>query len=134
MNSCMIKILIFIFLFQGCVPEFKPTLKDRLFLKEIEKPPVKLEWYFYSTVSSETPDYITIEKGGVIDTICLSNNIADLKFENNQITIGFYGVPQRYTEPIEIPDSVMGYEILIDTTYTTHSLTAPRKFYKREGK
>lgn len=68
-------------LLQSCVPDFKSTLKDRLFLKEIETPPVKLEWYFYSTVSFETPDYITIEKEGVKDTICLSNNVADLKLE-----------------------------------------------------
>ena len=132
-NKIIIKALFVAVLFQSCVPDFNSTtIKDRLFLKEIDKPPIKLEWFYYSAVSFTTPDYVTLEKDKIIDTICIASNVADLKFHNNKIIIGYYGSPQRYRNEIKIPATVAGYEILIDTTYTTESLTAPRKFYKKE--
>lgn len=126
-----IKILSIVLALQGCVPSFKSEENDRLFLKEIDIKPVKLEWFFYSTVSSETPDYITIQKGKKIDTICISSNVADLKLEGNKIIIGFYGKPQKYTEPINVPKSIMDYEVLVDTSYLLEA-PASRKFYKKD--
>ncbi|RFM36443.1 hypothetical protein [Chitinophaga silvisoli] len=125
-----VKMLLLAMILYGCVPSFKSEEKDRLYLKEISSNSIKLKWFFYSTVSSETPDYITIQKGSQIDTICIANNVADLKFQNDIITIGFYGNPQKYTVPIEISQQVMSYEVIIDTTFTIKS-PIPRKFYKK---
>jgi hypothetical protein len=126
-----IKILPLIMLLQSCFPVFKSTPKDRLFLKEINVSPIKLEWFFYSAVSFETPDYITIEKEGEIDTICIANNVADLKLKGNKIVIGFYGNPKKYTEAIKMPTTAMGYEIVTDTSYILKNTTS-RKYYKRD--
>lgn len=126
----VVKIIPLIMILQSCFPSFTPKMEIK---KEIQQENILLKWVdVVGILDQDFPDYITIQKGKQEDTLCESHNVADLKFENNQITIGFYGSPQRYTKPIEIPDSIMGYEILIDTTYTTNSLTAPRKFYKKE--
>ena len=102
-------------------------------MKEIKDSSIKLEWFYYSLITSTTPDYIEITKGSEVDTICVCNNIADVKVENNQIIIGFYGRPYCYNELIEIPNSIMGYEILVDTTYVPDKLlTSPRESYKKD--
>jgi hypothetical protein len=111
------------------VPDF--TL-DRLYLKELEDSNIRLKWFFYSAAYTETPDYITMELNNTIDTICVASNVADLRFENNRIVIGFYGMPQRYGDPLTIPCKVKGYKIIVDTAYTTNSLTAPREYYKKD--
>jgi hypothetical protein len=126
-----IKILPLIMMLQSCFPSFKSTPRDRLFLKEINVTPIKLEWFFYSTVSSEMPDHITIEKESKTDTICIANNVADLKLNGNKIVIGFYGNPQKYMEAIEIPTTIMGYEIVTDTSYIFKNPTS-RKYYKKD--
>ncbi len=125
------KIISLIILLNGCFPSFESTSKDKLFLKEINVESVKLEWFFYSTVSFETPDYITIEKERKLDTICVSNNIADLKLEDNKIKIAFYGSPEKNMKSISIPSNKMGYIILIDTSYILKT-PKPRKFYKKD--
>jgi len=126
-----VNLIFIIILLQGCFPNIPPP--ERLYLKEIKDTSIKLEWFYYSLITSTTPDYIEITKGNVIDTICLCNNVADLKFENNQIIIGFYGNPRCYCEPIEIPDSVMGYKIVVDTTHVLKGLLGdPRDIYKKD--
>lgn len=103
---------------QSCFPSFAPKKEIK---KEIQQEDVLLKWIgVIGILDQDFPDYITIQKGRQKDTLCESHNVADLKFENNQIMIGFYGSPQRYMKPIEIPNNVMGYEILIDTTYTEY--------------
>lgn len=123
-------ILSLIMMLQSCFPGFESMPKDRLFLKEINVAPIKLKWFFYSTVSSETPDYITIEKESKTDTICIANNVADLKLDGSKIVIGFYGSPQKYMEAIQLPTAVMGYKIVTDTSYILKNPT-PRKYYKK---
>ncbi|GCD80923.1 hypothetical protein JCM30197_21700 [Schleiferia thermophila] len=102
-----------------------------MYLKEIQEDNMTIAWFFYSAAYSESPDYIVATKGSAIDTICRANNIADINLEGDSIMIGFYGSPQLYGDPIEIPIRVMGYSVLIDTGYTRDSETAPRKFYQK---
>ena len=115
---------------QSCVPGFESSSKDRLYLKELNNSTVKLEWFYYSTVSSPTPDYVTIAKGNQVDTICIASNIADVKLKGNQVLIGFYGRPERYKSPINLPGEVMGYKMVTDTSYVLAHPTV-RKFYKK---
>ncbi|RFS13582.1 hypothetical protein [Emticicia sp. C21] len=130
----IISILLLIIAFQSCVPSFDSTEKDRLYLKEINDSKIKLEWFFYSTISTTTPDYILLTKKNSdninIDTICVANNVADLSLNGNEILIGFSGTPQRYTETIKLPETVLGYKVVIDTTQFFDRMK-PRKTYQK---
>lgn len=123
-------ILIVAILLQGCFPSFKPKDEDRLYLKEIDSSPVKLEWFFYSSAYTDSPDLITISIGEKVDTICKATNISDLKLINNKIKIGFYGQPILFEKKINLSSYIMNYEILVDTSYVLNDLK-PRKFYKK---
>lgn len=117
-------------LLQGCFPSFKSTPEQRLYIKEVDSGVVHFAWFFYSTVSSTTPDYITIQKQDKTDTLCIAHNVADLKFDGDKIMIGFYGKPKRYTQEIQLPQTVMNYPVVIDTTYVFKE-NNQRKFYKK---
>jgi hypothetical protein len=112
------------------IPSFE---LERLYLKEIKDSNLTIGWFFYSSAFAESPDYITLEVGNNIDTICIANNIADLKYENDTIIICFYGYPQRYSKHIEVPDRLMGYEIIVDSTYITDAATDVRYRYTKDN-
>lgn len=38
------------------------------------------------------------------------------------MVIGFYGMLEKYTEPIKVPSGIMSYEIVVDTNFV---LTSP---------
>lgn len=124
----LISFFIVYFYFFLPVPSFEIG-NERLYIKEVQNNDVKLDWFFYSAAYSESPDYITVNQGGTIDTICTASNIAGLRLDADKIMLGFYGSPQLYGEPIEVPTKVMGYKVLIDTNYVRDSHTNPRKFY-----
>jgi hypothetical protein len=93
-------------------------------IKKIENAKTFVEWKSVTGILDQNfPDFITIRKENIVDTICRSHNIADLNFINNQIIIAFYGKPQQYENAFLIPDQVMGYKIITDTTYIRDNLT-----------
>lgn len=118
---------------QSCIPSFEATPEDRLYIKEINQRKIHLSWFFYSTVSTVTPDYITIQKEGRTDTICIASNVADLKFDGHKIVIEFYGAPNRYAKTIKLPETTIGYPVIVDTTEVFSDLTAKRFTYRRMG-
>ena len=108
-------VLLFIFL-SGCVPNMTP---DKTVLSSFKIGNATVEHFNHSSAYAETPDYITITKGKVVDTICIATNIAVVAKnpESAVITIGFYGVPKFYTKTIQLPKTVFECKIAIDTTY-----------------
>lgn len=113
-NSYLILLLIMV----SCklpVPSFEPEKK---IIKEIKGKSIILEWYTYSgNLSQSFPSYITVLSKSKSDTICISDNISDLKIKEDKIVIGFYGIPKLYTEEVNVPSSVIDYKIIVDTTY-----------------
>jgi hypothetical protein len=88
--------------------------------KEIKQNTTVIKWIGVTGIlDQDFPDYITIRKGNLTDTICEAHNIADLIIDTNQIIIGFYGSPRRYSRIIQIPEYILGYTIEVDTLYTT---------------
>jgi hypothetical protein len=93
-------------------------------LKFFDTGDVQVEWFTYSSSYANTPDYVTFTKGKVIDTLCISTNIADIqKGDDSVITISFYGVPKKYSEVTQWPERVFGYTIVIDTTYNVRKVS-----------
>jgi hypothetical protein len=64
------------------------------------------------------PDCVTISDGQIVDTICMSTNIANLtSVGDSAIVIGFVDKPARYNELIKIPQKVAVVRIAIDTRF-----------------
>lgn len=118
-----------IFAFKGCVPNIEKA--EKLYLKEVTTPELKLEWYYHSTLTTTTPDYVVAESNGVLDTICISDNIASLVLTNSSVEIGFYGTPKRYGKPISINRKTFLYDVMVDTLFINEDKPFVRKFYKK---
>lgn len=90
---------------------------DKLYLKYIRTPDIEIEWYFHSTITTITPDVITVKKGSELDTVCISRNIADVYLISDVIYIDFYGYPigKSGSDSISIPDTILGYHIRYKT-------------------
>ncbi len=99
----------------SCTPKFDINgKKDRQYFKEVQKGDIKMEWFYYSSATSDSPEYIVINKGRKEDTIVVSTNIADIGLEKDNIKISFYGKPKKYDEPTKV--NIYKYPIKIDTT------------------
>jgi hypothetical protein len=89
--------------------------------KKISQNDAVIKWMKVEGIlDQDFPDYITIQKGKKIDTICKAHNIADIKLNkdsNYLLIIGFYGHPESYGKAIVIPKKILNYEIEIDTNY-----------------
>lgn len=104
----------------SCSLTFKPDLKDRIFFKKIKTPVLEVEWYTYSAAWADSPDIVTVKKENILDTVCISDNIADINvIERDKVVIGFYGSPEKYMKPIVIHKTILGYPIKIDTSYVS---------------
>lgn len=125
----IISIFIYIYFFLP-VPSFDKGI-ERLYLKEVGDSSTNVKWFYYSTVASDSPDYIIINKGKNTDTICSSNNIANLELTNGKVIIGFFGKPKLHNKLIEIPNEIMNFQVVVDSTFERSSSTEPRKFYKK---
>jgi hypothetical protein len=113
-----IQLLLFCLLFQySCFPSFESKEFDRLYLKEIRNSKIKIDWFYYSTISGTTPDYILIYKESNIDTVCVADNIKEVTIENGEVKIAFYGYPMKYGMRTHVQDSIFKTRIKIDTSY-----------------
>lgn len=123
------RLIFLLLLIISCFPKLEPNKReDRLFLKEVNSNFGNVEWFYYSSAVSESPDYIIINKRQKEDTIVISTNIADIGLENDSIKLSFYGKPKKYNKDIAI--NFGKYPIKIDTTIISSGPTY-RKFYKK---
>lgn len=102
---------------QGCFPSYAPKEET---VKEIQEGDVTLKWVkLVGTLDQNFPEYISTQKGNQVDTLCESHNIADLKIQGDTLVVGFYGTPQQYMESIRIPNEILSYRIVVDTSFVT---------------
>ncbi|EGK02695.1 hypothetical protein [Dysgonomonas gadei] len=106
-------------LMSSCNPfSIEPTT-----IKEIVNDDMTVKWLGRSTAFAEVPDIVIAESEKVSDTLCIAENITEIRFntnifsEGNEIIIGFSGAPRRYGKPTEVKTSALGYKILLDTNY-----------------
>lgn len=118
-------------LFLGCMNKVEE--KDRLYLKEIKVNNKKIEWFYYSTVSSTSADYILLNDSinDKNDTIVNSTNVKDVSFSNNEITLFFYGEPKIYEDPVKIKNYIGGFKIKVDTSAVFTGFKR-REFYQKK--
>lgn len=118
MRFILITSLIWLLSVSSCelpVPSFAP---ERLVEKQIGNDTFLLEWYTYSgNLSQQYPNYVTIYIDNTLDTICIADNVADIKFSDKIITVCFYGRPQRLMNFVILPTYVADYAIHVDSSY-----------------
>ena len=100
-----------------CGVSFKDP--EKLYLKRIETPAAKVEWYFESLITSTTPDVITLEKGGRSDTICRAQNVKDVQLMDTTLLIQFYGTPRLYGRNVVVPQVLDGISIKVDPDHVS---------------
>lgn len=127
-------ILAALFLFMsGCFPNNLFEGREKLYFKEIQNPDIKIEWFYCSTVTFVTADSVKVfsDSLNIQETLCVSDNIADVYLVDKDITIAFFGYPQLKGKRINISDSIFGYKVLIDSNSISNGPVF-RKFYKAE--
>jgi hypothetical protein len=111
----VIKILLLIILLYSCVPSFAPEIVVE---KKLELDGAEIEWCrLLGIMDQNFPGYVTIKRGAQTDTVCQSHNIADISAKGHVITVGFYGSPVKYESPIQLSGHVMGFQIVLDTSF-----------------
>jgi hypothetical protein len=118
-------VLVGLLLCVGCSPFGRP---DKLFLKRIETPGVTVEWYFHSLITSTTPDVVTLNVEGVVDTVCRAQNIKDVQLVDSVLFLRFYGDPLKYGNAIIVPAEVLGIAIEVDTAFPIPAPSYRRTF------
>jgi hypothetical protein len=101
----------------SCLNKNSSYESERLHIKLIQTPDITVDWFFYSYIGNNSPDYVVITRGTIYDTVCRANNIADINvIGSNKLTLAFYGHPELYGANIElkIPKYI---DTVIDTTY-----------------
>ena len=97
------------------IPSFEP---EKEILKKIEDKNIIIEWNKRIGILDQNfPDYIIIQKGKVIDTVCNAYNIANIETYNEELRIGFYGTPEYFHQNFVIREEIFGYKIIIDSGF-----------------
>ena len=88
-------------------------------LKKIEDKNVTIEWKKQiGILDHDFPDFIIMQKGKVIDTVCYARNIANIETYNEELRIGFYGRPEYLEQNFIIRNEIFGYKIVIDSNFS----------------
>lgn len=95
----------------GCTGDDVP-----LFYKIIKTNNYELRWYYYSRITSDSPDYVDIKKGGKVVTVCKSFNLFDVNIINEDtVRLVFIDKPMLRGEAPLIVDTAIGLTIIADT-------------------
>jgi hypothetical protein len=111
---------IFLMIFLGgCVSVFNTGKDDSIIKEQTKIDSLNMEWHTYSSSFSATRNYITVRRNIRMDTLCVADNIADVKSDGIKFIIGFYGVPKLNMNEINVPTNIFGYTVTVDTTYVS---------------
>lgn len=104
--------------------------KEKLYFKKIEGNGFVVSWFYYSLITSNTYDYVIVEKENVVDTICFSPNVKDVFVSGDTIFIDFFASnPPSHSEfGLKIPDNGLLYKI--DSSYV--EVITERYKYRRQ--
>ncbi len=88
----------------------------KLYKKEISSNNMYIEWFYHSYISNVSPDFITVSKGDLVDTICFCSNIINVEFYHDSIFIESEGPPSKYQYEYKVPTESFDYPIVIENT------------------
>lgn len=99
---------IFALLFISC--------NDRFVRKEINNNDITVSWYYYSYISDNSPDYVTVRKGAEEKNIYEAvASITDVNLHDSTIIISTLGSLMKGVITKDLPQEIYGYRIVYDT-------------------
>jgi hypothetical protein len=103
----------------GCIGDHK------FVRKEVGDRDITVKWFFYSYITDDSPDFITVElKGkGIIKEICKAKFvITDVFLEDSSIVVKLFQPSKGLVLTKSLPQNVFGYPIVFDSTATQKDL------------
>ena len=96
----------------SCFPTFRTSENDRLCNAIYIEQPYRIEWFYYSYLTSLSPHYVVVYKGlsnnsqQLVDTVCVSTNLEYIEKNDSSISLFFRGSPSLRGQKIDIQSSV----------------------------
>ena len=99
-------------------------VKDSKFVrKKIGNNEITIRWYYYSYITSISPDLIVIEKGNEkMELYKAKEVIADISLKEHNVVIKVVHPEKGIVYTKSINEQVFGYRILIDTSENYNDL------------
>jgi hypothetical protein len=99
---------------------------ENLYYKRIKIKNYQIEWFFYSTLSNTSPDFLTISYGILQDTIYEGNKLHGVTVsDNEELILKFAGEPSRISN-ISLIEKKYNLKILLDTSSANIYIEKPR--------
>ena len=110
----MIKISITVaFLFFGC------NADSRLIRKELHERDITVQWFYYSYITNDSPDIVSIKKDGKEVELCrIRTAITDVKICRKNIIIKYYWSHRSRIDSLTELQEAFGYKIIFDSAGT----------------
>jgi hypothetical protein len=111
--------LLLIILSTGCKSDHKYVRK------EVGNSNIKVKWFFYSYITDNSPDFVTVElKGkGIVEEICKAKFvITDFFLEDSAIVIKLFEPSKGLVLTKPLPKNIFGYDIVFDSSATLNDL------------
>lgn len=117
----------------SCVPDFKATESDRLYLRATGPAQARLKWFTYSAAYADSPDFVTLDTPGRLDTLCRTDNLEAVNLRGDTVRLAFDGAPRLYMKRIAVPRHVAGHPVVVDTTGHYPALRPQRTYFKMDS-
>lgn len=110
----ILSILVVLLVITSCILK-----EDKFVIKTIDNKDILIKWYYYSYITSFSPEYVVICKENKEYEIFKAKGvITDVKINNKEIIIKLYRPEEGIIYTKKIIPEVLGYKILLDSNTT----------------
>lgn len=88
----------------------------------------RLDWFFYSTITTESPDFVTLtslKNDNTIDTVYCGNNLYNVTIQNDTIKFHFWRSPHGFSD-FELLKSKYRLTVIVDTNENNYKIKKPK--------
>jgi hypothetical protein len=121
-----IVIVLIIVSYCSCIFEDKPMVRKRTEVGE-----VKVEWYYYSRLGGDSPDYVSItKKGKKVEIFEALSVVTDVIVVGKSIIIKLHNPKEQLVFSKNVPSKVFDYVIILDSSATSKDLSESPHYIK----
>jgi hypothetical protein len=112
-------LLFFLIFAFGCVLEDKPFVRKRIQIDD-----VRIEWFYYSRMTHDSPDFVTITKNGEKKEIYKAMDvITDVVVAGDSVVIKLCKPEHGLIYSKNVPNVVFNFHIVLDSSATSIELS-----------